>query len=98
MIRGFLDHDTDMEINEIYVDTHGQSTIGFAFSYLLHFDLLPRLKNINKQKLFVSTNAHKALYPNLTYALATTAINWDKIKENYPLIVKYVAALKVGAV
>jgi len=98
MIRGVLEHDTDMEINEIYVDTHGQSTIGFAFSYLLHFDLLPRLKNINKQKLFVDANAHKALYPNLTSALATAAINWDKIKENYPLIVKYVAALKTGAV
>jgi TnpA family transposase len=98
MIRGVLEHDTNMEINEIYVDTHGQSTIGFAFSYLLHFDLLPRLKNINKQKLFVGANADKALYPNLTAALATLAINWDKIKENWPMIVKYVAALKIGAV
>jgi TnpA family transposase len=97
MIRGVLDHDTNMEINEIYVDTHGQSTIGFAFSHLLHFDLLPRLKNIRKQKLFVGANTQKALYPNLTSALAT-AIHWDKIKENYALIVKYVAALKTGAV
>ena len=46
----------------------------------------------------MSTNAHKALYPNLTSALASAAINWDKIKENYPLIVKYVAALRTGAV
>ena len=98
MIRGVLDHDTNMEINEIYVDTHGQSTIGFAFSYLLHFDLLPRLKNINRQKLFVSANSDKSLYPNLTEALASAAINWNKIKENWPLIVKYVAALKIGAV
>ena len=94
MIRGVLDHDTNMEINEIYVDTHGQSTIGFAFSHLLHFDLLPRLKNIRKQKLFVGANTQKALYPNLTSALAT-AIHWDKIKENYAL---YLAALKTGAV
>ena len=98
MIRGVLEHDTLMEINEIYVDTHGQSAIGFAFSYLLHFDLLPRLKNISRQKLSVSANAQKASYPNLTSALATSAINWDKIKENYALIVKYVAALKIGAV
>lgn len=98
MIRGVLDHDTDMEINEIYVDTHGQSTIGFAFSHLLHFDLLPRLKNINKQKLFVGASSDKALYPNLTATLATSSINWDKIKENYSIIVKYIAALKTGAV
>lgn len=98
MMKGFLNHDTKMEMNQIYVDTHGQSTIGFAFSNLLHFDLLPRLKNINKQKLYVSSKDHKNLYSNLIPAFAKDYINLDKIKENYYEIVKYVAALKTGAV
>ena len=98
MMRGFLTHDTKMEMNQIYVDTHGQSTIGFAFSTLLHFDLLPRLKNISKQKLYVASKAHKSLYENLKPALGSEVIHWDKIKENYAEIVKYVAALKTGAV
>jgi Tn3 transposase DDE domain len=37
---------------EQYVDTHGQSEVGFAFCYLLGFALLPRLKNIKKQRLY----------------------------------------------
>jgi len=35
-----------------YVDTHGQSEVGFAFCYLLGFALLPRLKNLKKQRLY----------------------------------------------
>jgi hypothetical protein len=37
---------------EQYVNTHGQSEVGFAFCYLLGFALLPRLKNIKKQRLY----------------------------------------------
>ena len=50
MIKGVIDHDTQMNMNRVFVDTHGQSVIGFATSYLLGFDLLPRFKAINKQK------------------------------------------------
>jgi TnpA family transposase len=41
-----------MEIDRQYVDTHGQNTVAFAFCRLLGFELMPRLKNINKQKLY----------------------------------------------
>ena len=37
---------TVAEVDRNYVDTHGQSAVGFAFTYLLGFTLLPRLKNI----------------------------------------------------
>jgi Tn3 transposase DDE domain-containing protein/uncharacterized protein DUF4158 len=51
MIEGVLRHETDMEVEKNYVDTHGQSEVGFAFCYLLGFELLPRLKNLKKQRL-----------------------------------------------
>lgn len=54
MIEGVLRHCTDMDIERQYVDSHGQSEVAFAFSYLLGFDLLPRLKAIASQKLIVS--------------------------------------------
>jgi TnpA family transposase len=98
MMRGFLNHDTMMDMNQLYVDTHGQSTIGFAFSYLLHFELLSRLKNIHKQKLYCTARSHKGLYPNLTPILASDPINWALIEKHYREMVKYVAALKTGAV
>ncbi len=95
MITGVLKHDTNMNMNEVYVDTHGQSSIGFCFSYMLHFDLLPRLKNINKQKLYYSSASHKKNYPNLA-AILKEPIHWELIKENYHEIVRLVAALKTG--
>jgi hypothetical protein len=46
MIEGVLRHCTDMEIQRQYVDSHGQSAVGFAFCHLLGFELVtcpPRL-------------------------------------------------------
>lgn len=52
MIEGLLHHCTSAEIDPNYVDTHGQSAVGFAFCHLLGFELLPRLKNIGAQRLY----------------------------------------------
>lgn len=98
MIHGVLYHDTAMDMDKISVDTHGQSAIGFAFSELFYFDLLPRIKNINKQKLYCSSKAAKDSYTNLTDALAPTNIVWKKIKTQYREIVKLAAALKLKTV
>jgi TnpA family transposase len=98
MIHGILHHDTLMDISEINVDTHGQSCIGFAFSKLFGFDLLPRLKNINKQKLNCSSRQKKDEYPNLTEALASDTIQWNKMRQSYREIVRHAAALKMRTV
>jgi TnpA family transposase len=79
MIRGVLYHDTMMDLDKISVDTHGQSSIGFAFGELLSFDLLPRIKDINKQKLYASSNRLKKTYKNLTDALASEVIHWVSV-------------------
>jgi hypothetical protein len=51
MIEGLLRHGTDAEIEANYTDTHGASLVGFAFTELLGFKLLPRLKNIGAIRL-----------------------------------------------
>ena len=48
MVEGAIRHGTDMDVEGNYVDTHGQSEIGFGITRLLGFDLLPRIKQINK--------------------------------------------------
>ena len=97
MIQGVLEHDTKMEMDKTYMDTHGQSVLGFAFSAPLRFELLPRLKNLNKQKLFYSSHKKKAAYPNLTPILKG-AIQWQHIKGQYDEFVKHAVALKIGLV
>jgi len=97
MIKGIIDHDTDMDINRVFVDTHGQSVIGFAVSYLLHFALYPRLKAINKQKLYYADSADKNKYKNIAEILRGS-INWQLMEDNYDEIVKHMVALKLGIV
>ncbi|WP_048960522.1 Tn3 family transposase [Enterobacter bugandensis] len=95
MMEGVLRHCTDMEINHQYVDSHGQSEVAFAFSYVLGFDLLPRLKNIARQKLSLCDAGDSALYPALSPILAKE-INWELIRQQYDEIIKYTAALRTG--
>jgi TnpA family transposase len=97
MLKGILQHSTDMLINEAYVDTHGQSTIGFGVSEMLHFDLLPRLKNINKQKLYYPSSSKRNEYDNLDDILKGP-INWKLIEDYYDEVVKHMVALKTGMV
>ncbi|WP_341789694.1 Tn3 family transposase [Rickettsia endosymbiont of Polydrusus tereticollis] len=97
MIKGIIDHDTEMNMNRVFVDTHGQSVIGFAISYLLDFDLLPRLKAINKQKLYGVASGDKWKYQYIS-EIIKGGINWKLIEENYNEAVKHLVALKLGIV
>ena len=95
MIEGVLRHCTDMEIKKNYVDTHGQSAVGFAFSYMLGFDLLPRIKAIHKEKLYRPETGRPDDYPYLQNVL-TRPIRWDVIQEQYDQIIKFATALRLG--
>src|SRR5579872_6517216 len=93
MITGLLRHCTEMQVDRNYVDTHGQSEIGFAFCSLLGFQLLPRLKNIHAQKLYRCDTSDT--YPNLQNVL-TRSINWEVIRQQYDEMVKFATALRLG--
>jgi TnpA family transposase len=95
MMEGVLRHCTDMEIERQYVDSHGQSEVAFAFSHLLGFDLLPRLKAIAKQKLHVVETSDAPQYGHLAPIL-TRAIDWELIRQQYDEIIKYATALRLG--
>ena len=79
MIEGLLRHCTEMKVEENFVDSHGQSEVAFAFCNLLGFQLMPRLKRINVQKLYLPINGSSSAYPNLQPILSRT-INWDLIR------------------
>ena len=78
-----------------YVDSHGQSEIGFGLTKLLGYQLLPRIKRINTVKLYRPGPAVENEYPRLEPAM-TRAIRWDLIEQNYDMLVKYATAIRVG--
>ena len=95
MVEGAMRHGTSMQLEGNYVDSHGQSEIGFAITRLLDFDLLPRMKQINKAKLYGPDRGQPDAYPGLKAAM-TRAIRWDLIEQNYDQLVKYATAIRVG--
>ena len=65
MIEGVIRHCTEMSVDRQYVDSHGQSEVAFAFCRLLGFQLLPRLKNIGRQRLYRPAAGQPEAYPRL---------------------------------
>jgi TnpA family transposase len=94
MIEGVLRHCTDAAIDRQYTDTHGQSLVGFAFSHLLGFRLLPRMKNISRQKL-VKAAAGDEVPSCLAGMVADKPVDWEIIAQQYDQMVKYATALKL---
>jgi TnpA family transposase/flagellar biosynthesis chaperone FliJ len=95
MLEGLLRHGTEMEVEKNYVDSGGQSEVGFAFCHLLGFHLLPRLKGIHRQKLYRPLAGHPDAYPHLQTILERP-IRWDLIRQQYDQMIKYATALRLG--
>jgi len=95
MIEGLLRHLTSAEIDRNHTDTHGASIVGFGFTYLLNFRLLPRLKGIGGARLYRPRTGEDA-WPRLEPILSTRTIDWDLIAQQYDQMVKYATALRLG--
>ena len=96
MIEGLLRHDTNAPIDTNYVDTHGASIVGFAFTELLNFKLMPRLKNIGSIRLNQpeEPNPHSDL--SAMEKVLTRPIRWELVEQQYGQMVKYATALRLG--
>ena len=95
MIEGVLRHCTEMAVDRQYVDSHGQSEVAFAFSHLLGFQLLPRLKAIHAQRLYRADAGQPDAFPHLQPVLSRP-IQWDLILQQYDEMIKYASALRLG--
>lgn len=95
MIEGVLRHCSEMEVQKNVVDSHGQSEVAFAFCALLGFELLPRLKGIARQKLYLPEAGAAKNYLHLG-AVLTRPINWELIGQQYDEMIKFATALRIG--
>jgi TnpA family transposase len=93
MIEGAMRHGTTMDVEANYTDSHGQSETEFGITRLLNFDLLPRIKRINKVKLYRPVAGEPDAYPQLTPAL-TRPIRWELIAQQYDQMIKYATAIR----
>ena len=96
MIEGLIRHDTEMRVEKNFVDSHGQSEVAFAFCHLLGgVRLMPRLKRIKYERLYLPDTGMAGAFPNLAGVLSRP-IRWDLIAQQYDEMVKHAVALKTG--
>ena len=95
MVEGAIRHGTAMTVEGNYVDSHGQSEIGFGVTRLLNVDLLPRIKQINKVRLYRPAAGDPGAWPRLGPAL-TRPVRWDLIDASYDQVIRYATAIKDG--
>ena len=69
--------------------------VGFAFTDLLGFRLLPRLKNIGAIRLYRPDDA-RTRYAARSAPVLTRPIRWELIAQQYDQMVKYATALRLG--
>jgi len=96
MIEGLIRHDTEMRVEKNFVDSHGQSEVAFAFCHLLGgVRLMPRLKRLKYERLYLPETGMGSAFPNLAGGLSRP-IRWDLIVQQYDEMVKHAVALKTG--
>jgi TnpA family transposase len=96
MIEGLIRHDTEMRVEKNFVDSHGQSEVAFAFCHLLGgIRLMPRLKRLKYERLYVPAPGMAASLPHLAGVL-TRPIRWDLITQQYDEMIKHAVALQHG--
>lgn len=95
MVEGAVRHGTTMQVEGNYVDSHGQSEIGFGVTRLLGFELLPRIKQINRVRLYRAGPGQTERHPRLAPAM-TRPIRWDLVAQQYDQMIKYATAIRTG--
>jgi len=89
MIEGLIRHDTEMHVEKNFVDSHGQSEVASAFCRLLGgVRLMPRLKRIRYERLYLPEVGMGMNFPNLAgvltrpsggRSLSSSAMRWSNM-------------------
>lgn len=77
MINSLIQHDTMMTVEANCIDSHGQSELGFSFCRFLYVELLPWLKRMKYEQLYLSDTNMKGDLPHLAGVLARP-IRWHQ--------------------
>lgn len=85
MFEALFKQKSNLPLLKNFSDSHGQSMLAFAFSRLLHIDLLPRLR-ARKHKMLYKTSKN-ADYENLNSAIHGV-IQWRYIRKYYDDILR----------
>ena len=89
MFEALFQQKSNLPLLKNFSDSHGQSLLTFAFSKLLHIDLLPRLRTRKHKMLYKASK--EADYENLNDAIHGV-IRWEYARKFYDDMLRILAS------
>ena len=95
VLDGVLYHESDLDLEEHYTDTHGYTEINFAAFGMVGMRFCPRIRSLHRQRIYCADPArdHGVLEPVLKRG---RAVNFRVIAEQWDRIGQFYAAFPAG--
>ena len=96
VLDGVLYHESDLDLEEHYTDTHGYTEINFAAFVMVGMRFCPRIRSLHRQRIYCAdpTRHHGVLEPVLKRG--RRAVNFRLIAEQWDRIGQFYAAFPAG--
>ena len=96
MLDGVLYHESDLNLEEHYTDTHGYTEINFAAFGMVGMRFCPRIRSLHRQRIYCADpdRDHGVLEPVLKRG--RRAVNFRLIAEQWDRIGQFYAAFPAG--
>lgn len=85
---------TEIEIGQLAVDTHGYTEFGMGTAKLLGFALCPRLARLAERKLYLPSNMKKV--PESLREIVVSSISLRHIRADWDNLVRIAASIETG--
>ena len=96
VLDGVLYHESDLDLEEHYTDTHGYTEINFAAFAMIGIRFCPRIRRLHRQRIYCADPArdHGVLEPVLKRG--RRAVNFRLLAEQWGRIGQFYAAFPAG--
>ena len=96
VLDGVLYHESDLDLEEHYTDTHGYTEINFAAFGMVGMRFCPRIRSLHRQRIYYADpdRDHGVLEPVLKRG--RRAVNFRVIAEQWDRIGQFYAAFPAG--
>ncbi|EIJ47512.1 transposase, Tn3 family protein 2 [Herbaspirillum sp. GW103] len=95
VIEGLMKAGLSVQPDTVYSDTHGQSEVVFAFTYLNGIQLMPRIRNWKDLKFYKADKATK--YKHID-RLFSDVVDWKLIQNHWQDLMQVAISIQQGKV
>ena len=97
VLDGVLYHESDLDIEEHYTDTHGYTEINFAAFGMVGMRFCPRIRSLHRQRIYCADPARDHGVPEPVLKRGRRAVNFRVIAEQWDRIGQFLRGVPRGA-